>query len=173
MTLYEWDKFISRLNLSGRTHNLLIRSYREPNEFEMRYPTGKNKMAVWLAFREVVNYKDFKEVFETVYKKNEGFGVKSYEEVMKQLDKVEETEKTKVWHLMKDGLPALGVPLSVECYDSVNNKLSVKYPVYYIKDPYDLSYKWVFFPAMEGLCVLLPEYSEVKKWKYIDRSDTE
>ena len=95
------------------------------------------------------------------------------EEVMKQLDKVEETEWTKVWHLMKDGLPALGVPLSVECYDSVNNKLSVKYPVYYIKDPYDLSYKWVFFPAMEGLCVLLPEYSEVKKWKYIERSDTE
>lgn len=91
MTLYEWDKFISRLNLSVRTHNLLIRSYREPNEFEMKYPTGKNKMAVWLAFREVVNYKDFKEVFETVYKKIEGFGVKSYEEVMKQLDKVEET----------------------------------------------------------------------------------
>ena len=92
---------------------------------------------------------------------------------MKQLDKVEETERKKVWHLMKDGLPALGVQLSVECYDSVNNKLSVKYPVYYIKDPYDLSYKWVFFPAMEGLCVLLPEYSKVKKWKYIDRSDTE
>ena len=173
MTLYEWDKFISRLNLSSRTHNLLIRAYQKPNEFEMKYPTGKNKMVVWLAFREVVSYKDLKEAIETVHKKIERFGIRSYNEVMEELNKAEEAEKTKVWHLIKDGLPALGVPLSVECYDSVNNKLSVKYPVYYIKDPYDLSYKWVFFPAMERLCVLLPEYSEVKKWKYIERSDTE
>ena len=36
------------------------------------------------------------------------------EEVMKQLDKVEETERPTVWHLMKDALPALRVPFSVE-----------------------------------------------------------
>ena len=115
---------------------------------------------------------DFREL-RAVYKKIDGFGYKSYKEVMEALDKVEEVEKKNVWNSIENGLPTTGVPLSVECYDSVYNKLSVKYPVYYIKDPYDLSYKWVFFPAMEGLCVLLPEYSEVKKWKYIERSDTE
>lgn len=172
MTFYEWDNFISKLNLSVRPHNLLLKSYRKPSESEMRYPSGKNKMSVWLAFNKVVNYKDFKEAIETVYKKIDGFGYKSYKEVMEALDKVEEVEKKNVWNSIENGLPTLGVPLSVKCYDSVNNKSSVKYPVYYIKDPYDLSFKWIFFPAMEGLCVLLPEYSEVKKWKYIDLSDT-
>lgn len=65
---------------------------------------------------------------------------------------------------IKYGLPPVGTPLIVRTFNKVENKHEIKYPVYYVKEPYENKYAWYFFPACEGICKLLPEYSEVVEW---------
>lgn len=68
---------------------------------------------------------------------------------------------------IKDKKPPIGEPLIVQTYNSIENKSETKYPVYYLKEPYENKYAWYFFPACEGICKLLPEYSDVFCWKSI------
>lgn len=80
-------------------------------------------------------------------------------------------EKQPMWKKIEDGLPLAGIPLAVKTKPQVIedwNKPALKYPVYRIKDPYTFDWKWVFLPATEGMSVLLPEYSEVVEWAYIE-----
>ena len=65
---------------------------------------------------------------------------------------------------IKDGLPPVGTPLVVKTFSKIEQKHEIKYPVYNIKEPYSNEYAWYFFPACEGICKLLPEYSEVMYW---------
>lgn len=65
---------------------------------------------------------------------------------------------------IKDLLPPIGTPLIVRTFNKVEGKHEIKYPVYYVKEPYANKYAWCFFPACEGICKLLPEYSEVMYW---------
>lgn len=67
---------------------------------------------------------------------------------------------------IKDGLPPVGTTLIVRIFNSVVNKHEIKYPVYYVKEPYENKYAWYFFPACEGICKLVTEpiYLEVIEW---------
>ena len=65
---------------------------------------------------------------------------------------------------IKDGLPPVGTPLIVKTFNKINLRHEIKYPVYYVKEPYENEYALYFFPACEGICKLLPEYSEVMYW---------
>lgn len=69
------------------------------------------------------------------------------------------------WNSVKEKSPPLGVPLMVKTYNIFDDIHEIKYPVYYVKDPYSMSLKWIFFPACEGISVLLPDYSDVLYWK--------
>lgn len=63
-----------------------------------------------------------------------------------------------------DGMPPVGSPLIVKTFSRIDLEEEIKYPVYYVKEPYENKYAWYFFPACEGICKLLPEYSEVIEW---------
>lgn len=151
----EWRLFVNSLNLSNRLTHTLIRNLGCP------------------IFSEAVeSFKDSKDVLDGIKTLSviRGFGSKSRKELEDKLtEKCSESERRNEnkWHNISDGLPNLGVPLMVETFNSLDHTTSIKYPVYYAKDPYGLNYKWYFFTALEGITVLLPEYSEIKKWKYI------
>ena len=50
---------------------------------------------------------------------------------------------------IKDGLPPVVTPLIVRTFNKVENKHEIKYPVYYVKEPYENKYVWYFFPACD------------------------
>ena len=74
---------------------------------------------------------------------------------------------------IKEGLPPVGIPLVVKTFSKIEQKYEIKYPVYYIKEPYSNEYAWYFFPACEGICKLLPEYSEVMYWATLVGGETD
>ena len=41
---------------------------------------------------------------------------------------------------IKDGLPPVSIPLIVRTFNKVENKHEIKYPVYYVKEPYSNKY---------------------------------
>lgn len=74
---------------------------------------------------------------------------------------------------INDGLPPVGTPLIVKTFSQIDQKEEIKYPVYYVKEPYSNKYAWYFFPACEGICKLLPEYSLVMGWATLVDGETE
>lgn len=118
MNRIEWEKLIESLNLSFRTRNLLMRIDSE----------------------RIKNYQDLLGNID-ITKKIKGFGIHSFNELREKLEeKCREQKSIKGWKSISDGLPVTGVPLMVETCNSFDKKISIKYPVYYAKDPYDLNY---------------------------------
>ena len=167
MNYYEWETFIDRLQLSVRSRNILCRAYRMPNDYRLNTPQGQREAEICKQLNSVETYKDFKDVFETIYTKIPACGKHTYDEIMAALDNLTEKKEKAEWHKIADGLPKCGYPLIVKTRDSMSGITAIKYPVYYIQDSYELNFKWCFFPACEGMTVLLPDYSEVLEWKYV------
>ena len=64
------------------------------------------------------------------------------------------------WKDIKDGLPPLGSVLIVTVLDHCRGRKELRYPVYYLQNPYSDGY--CFY--INGCDPLMPEISEVLAW---------
>lgn len=169
MERIKFERFIAELDLSVRSYNCIMRAY--GSIYGLNCPEA-DKENVKGALFDVENYAELYNFLEKYGKCIRNLGKRSLEECFIAINKKIEDGDIVPHHRGKyiaisDKLPPLGVPLMVKTKNSMEGgSVSVKYPVYYAKEPYDNRYAWYFF-SVDGMSKLLPEYSEVIEWKEI------
>ena len=138
---------INRLDMSIRTHNVLVRA----------------------GFKTLEEVKEFASKDIQWYKKINNLGPKSKKEVEylfeKYLsDKVENIEPK--WIPISDKLPPVGKCIIVTVKDHIRKQLELRYPVWYMHKTYENGYGFYFGEIGN---ILMPDISEVIAWMSIPK----
>lgn len=133
---------INELDMSTRTHNVLVRA----------------------GFKTLEEVKEFASKDIKWYEKINNLGPKSKEEVEYLFEKylsnaVENIEST--WIPISDKLPPVGSCIIVTVKDHIRNQLELRYPVWYMEKSYDRGYAFYFGEIGN---ILMPDISEVIAW---------
>lgn len=133
---------INELDMSNRTHNVLVRA----------------------GFKTLEEVKEFASKNTKWYEEIRNLGPKSKLEVEYLFEKylsnvVENIEPT--WIPISDKLPPVGSCIIVTVKDHIRNQLELRYPVWYIEKIYDRGYAFYFGEIGN---ILMPDISEVIAW---------
>lgn len=126
---------LNDLNLSIRAYNILKRA-------------GINTL------------EELRETSEIDLQKMRNMGPHTFNEVLKVRNNYSE-ENTFKWIPITEKLPPIGACIIVTVKDHYRHQLELRYPVWYMKKPYERGYAF-YFGDMNN--ILLPDISEVIAW---------
>jgi len=158
----EYMDFLTELDLSVRSLRGLARAYEPYADWEESKLMSKEEKNAIRAIQDVETYEDLSDAVQKHLYRN--IGRKSVKEIVQKCGEMAKKDQDKRgMKSISKSVPIAGVPLMVKTKDE-SGRISVKYPVYYAKDPYSLEWRFWFFPALESPCALIKEYSEVIEW---------